>query len=111
MASMTPSTRASKRGESCVARADTSVGSGVDNDENGRPPNASSPRRAAAIQNQEDILVSDLAFSDMFVENCGVSGPFPIHFLEPYLLFYKTKQLQTGDREASASCFAIERYI
>src|SRR6266511_4649416 len=109
MASTTPSTRASKRGNGCAARDDTSVGSGVDSDENGRPPNASSPRRAAAIQNQEDILVYYLAFSDMFVENCGVSGPFPIHFLERYLLFYKTKQLQTGDREASGTCLAIER--
>src|SRR5712691_4422610 len=76
-----------------------------------RSPNFSSLKRSAAIQNQEDILVYDLAFSDMFVGNCGVSGLGPIHFLERYFLFYKTKQLQTGDREASGTCLAIERYI
>src|SRR5207253_2965761 len=68
-------------------------------------------KRSADIQNQEDILVYDLAFSDMFVENRGVSGPFPIPSLDRYLLFYKTKQLQTGDREAAGTCLAIERYI
>ena len=108
MASTTLSTRASKRGNGCADRADTSVGSGVDSDENGRLPNAFSLKRSAAIQNQEDILVYDLAFSDMFVENRGVSGPFPIPSLDRYLLFYKTKQLQTGDREASGTCLAIE---
>jgi len=48
------------------------------------------------VQGEADIFVSSLAFGNMFVENCAMSGLFPILCLGPFLGLYQTKPLQTG---------------
>lgn len=57
-------------------------------------------------QGEADIFVYSGAFSNMFVENDGIAGFFPVLCLGRSLVFSHTKPLQTGYREVSGTYLA-----
>ena len=46
------------------------------------------------VQGEADNFVSSLAFGNMLVDHCAISGLFPILCLGPFLGLYQTKPLQ-----------------